>query len=106
MCNGRIKGLVEDLEIEISLDLLRLGDLRWWNKRLRMDFVVWVGRRLTAWYKLKGSKHEVIWCKAHRKYNLRKGEQDKFKCRIKVVSVYPDVEADEYALVRAILSYW
>ena len=71
-----------------------------------MDFVVWLGRRLTAWYKLKGSKREVVWCKAESKYNFMEGEKDKLKCRIKVVSVSLDVEAAQYALERAVLSSW
>ena len=71
-----------------------------------MEFVVWLGRRLAAWYKLKGSKREAVWFKADRKYDLSDGEKYKLKCRIKVVSVYPDVEAAQYALEQAILSSW
>ena len=67
MWNGIIKGLVEGLEREIELDVLKVGDLRWWNRRLRIDFGVWMGRRLTAWSELKGEKQEVVWCKTYRK---------------------------------------
>ena len=71
-----------------------------------MEFVVWFGSRLTAWYKLKGSKREAVWFKADRKYDLSEGEKDKLKCWIKVVSVYMEVEASQYALEQAILSSW
>ena len=69
-----------------------------------MEFVVWFGSRLTAWYKLKGSKREVVWCKIDRKYNWREGEQDKLKHWIKAVSVSLYVEADRDSLERSGLS--
>ena len=104
--NGRIKGLVEGLEREIALYMLRSGAFRWWNKRLRIDFGVCMGRSLTAWYELKGEIQDVVWCKADRKYNGRKGERDKFQCGIKAVSVSTDIEADWDALERVGLSSW
>ena len=63
MCNDIINVLVEGLEREIALDVFRLGELRWWNQRLRISFGLWLGRRLTAWRKLKGEKRDVVWCK-------------------------------------------
>ena len=47
--NGIVKGLIEGLERERELGVLRVGDLRWSNRRLRIGFGVWLGRRLTAW---------------------------------------------------------
>ena len=91
--NGRIKGLVEGLEREIEMYVLRSGDFRWWNEWLGIDFGVFMGRSLTAWYELKGENHDIVWCKADIKYNGREGEQDKFQCGIKAVYVSTDIEA-------------
>ena len=96
--NGIIKGLVEGLEIEIELNMLRVGALRWWHQRLRIIFGVWLGRRLTSCRELKGARWYFVCCKKYSKYNWRQGEQDKFKCQIKAVSRSPDDEADQHAL--------
>ena len=54
----------------------------------------------------EGRKQEVVWCNADRKYIWGEGEQDNFKCRIKELSMYLDIEADRYALEWAGLSLW
>ena len=38
MWNGRVKILVQGLEIEISIDVLKAGGFRWWNRQIRIYF--------------------------------------------------------------------
>ena len=86
------------------LDVFGVADLRWWKRHISIDFGVLLGRSLTERKKLKREKREVFWCKIYSKYNWSDGERDKFKCRIKAVSVSLYVEADRDALERSGLS--
>ena len=68
MLNGIIKGLEEGLEKGRELDTLRSGAMRWWNQRRRKEFGFWLGRSLSTWCKLKGTKWKVVWCRSDSKY--------------------------------------